>query len=423
MEVSILRYALDRVPLSLIIDDSTVLLNANYFWMRDRNPVDGQNRRWEDVPVVHPRAFTREWAELCQAHGVRGKFSVIPCPAAVGRIDHGLPLFSRAQQDDWLAMCRELIVPAFDLTPEMMTHSVVVDPATCRPVEPQLWEQYDWAALPEDEDLVTEYIAAACRILVNVGLTPTGVTSPGGFGGQTLDRYARCTGEAVRAVTGVATPYFFQRVTAEGTDLETPVWFPDRAAGTATGEIIASTGDKTGSWTGYGEADADYYLTADLQGGRLPELLAARQPVVFCSHWQGFYGLHDEDRRGFRVLGTVLERLRALDPDGSLTRWRKCSEITNYACAREMARLTVEGQTVDLDLPVTVPEFTLVITGAPVSQVTVNEVPLTPVATRAAFRSGTYLPTPEGAVLAFDAAQRHTTIRVLSQGAPGNDAR
>lgn len=413
MRVTIVRHALDRVPLSLIIDDSTVLVNVNYFWMRDRNPVDGQNRRWEDVPVVHPQSFTREWAELCLEHGVRGKFSVIPCPAAIGRIDHGLPLFSRAQQDDWLAMCRELIVPAFDITPEMMTHSVVVDIETCRPVEPQIWEQYDWAKLPDDEARVTEYLAKACRILVDAGLTPTGVTSPGGFGGQSLDMYARCTGHAVRATTGVATPFFFQRVTAQGTDIETPVWYADGATGTATGEIIASTGDKTGSWTGYGEADADYYLTADLQG-RVAELVAARQPVVFCSHWQGFYGMHNEDRRGFHVLRTVLERLRELDPDRSLTAWRKCSEITNYACAREMAQLTVEGQTVRLDLPVMVPGFTLEVTDAAIRGVTVNEVPLKPVTTRAAFRSGTYLQTAEGTLLAFDAMQRETTVQILS---------
>ena len=62
MKVEIARYALDRIPLSLIVDDSTVLVNANYFWMRDRNLVDGLGRRWEDVPVVHPESFTREWA-------------------------------------------------------------------------------------------------------------------------------------------------------------------------------------------------------------------------------------------------------------------------------------------------------------------------------------------------------------------------
>lgn len=418
MNVSICRYALDRVPLSLIIDDSTVLVNANYFWMRDRNPVDDQQRRWEDVPVVHPESFTREWAQLCQAHGVRGKFSVIPCPAALGRLDQGLPLFSRAQQESWLAMCRELIAPAFDITPEMMTHSVVVDPATCRPLEPQLWEQYEWAKLPDDEELVTEYIAAACRILVNLGLPPTGVTSPGGFGGQSLELYARAAGNAVRETAGVATPFFFQRVHAGEAQIETPVWHADPAAGTATGEIIASTGDRTGSWTGYGEADADYYLTEDLQGGRVAELVAARQPVVFCSHWQGFYGLHNEDRRGFRVLQTLLSRLQQLDPDHTLTRWRTCSEITNYACMSAMAQVTTEGTTIRLHLPVRVPELTLRIEGVRATGVTVDGRPLRRAPGRAAFASGTYLQEGQTLLIAFDPRQEEAVVDLLCQGTP-----
>ena len=98
MDVEIARYALDRVPLSIILDDSKLLLNLNYFFIRDRNLADGKNRRWQDVPVVHPESFTREFAEWCLQHGVRGKYSVVPCPAALGRIDEGLPLFSRAQQ-------------------------------------------------------------------------------------------------------------------------------------------------------------------------------------------------------------------------------------------------------------------------------------------------------------------------------------
>ena len=35
-------------------------------------------------------------------------------------------------------MCRELITPNFDITPEMMTHTFVVDPDTCEP-------QPDWS--------------------------------------------------------------------------------------------------------------------------------------------------------------------------------------------------------------------------------------------------------------------------------------
>ena len=354
MQVEIARHALDRVPLSIIFDDSTVLVNLNYFFMRDRNLVDGENRRWQDVPVVHPESFVREFAEWCLEHGVRGKYSVVPCPAALGRIDEGLPLFSKAQQESWLQMCREVITPAYDITPEMITHTVVVDPKTCKPLESGIWEQYDWNNLPVDqEELVIDYITTACQILENVGLTPEGVTSPGGFGNP-LDFYAKVVGIAAREVTGNPTPYFFKRVSADG-PVETPVWYADRETGTAVGEIIASTGDWTGSWTGYGEVNVDKYISADLQGGRLPAVIDAGDPGVLISHWQGFYGLHDDDRRGFNAFKTVVRRLKERDPNGERTQWRKCSEITNYACAREMAEVMVEDHTIRLDLPVCVP--------------------------------------------------------------------
>ena len=53
MRVKIARHGPGRVPLSIIFDNSTVLVNLNHFFMCDRNLVDGENRRWEDVPVVH----------------------------------------------------------------------------------------------------------------------------------------------------------------------------------------------------------------------------------------------------------------------------------------------------------------------------------------------------------------------------------
>lgn len=417
MQAKFVRFALDRIPVSLIIDDSTVLVNLNYFWMRDRNPVDGQNRRWEDVPVVHPESFTREFAEFCLEAGVRGKFSVVPCPAALGRIDEGLPLFSRQQQESWLAMCREVIQPAFDITPEMITHTFVVDPQTLQPVEPRIWEQMEWETLPTDqEELVFDYIATACRILDNVGLTPEGVTSPGGFGGRTLDFYARVAGGAIRSVTGDPAPYFFKRVTDEpitrAGQVEVPVWYPDPAAGTATGEIIASTGDWTGSWTGYGEVNADKYLTTDLQGGRVAELMAAGEPVIFCSHWQGFYGMHNEDRRGFRALQTVVARLKELDPRGERTRWRKCSEITRYACATRMANLSVAGDEVRLHLPLVVPEVTLSLTDLRPSVLAVDGRPLRQVSHRRDFVSGTWLSEGDQTLVAFDPAGPQVTLTV-----------
>ena len=83
--------------------------------------------------------------------------------------------------------------------------------------------------------------------------------------------------------------------------------------------MITCAGDWTGNWTGYGEVSADRYITDDLQGGRLPEVIDAGDPALLCSHWQGFYGLHNEDQRGFKTLQTVVERLKARDPNGEWT--------------------------------------------------------------------------------------------------------
>lgn len=415
-QVEVVRHALDRVPLSLIIDDSCPLVNLNYFFLRDRNHHTGERRRWEDVPVVIPERFTREFGEWCLANGVKGKYSVVPCPAGIGRIDQGLPLFGQKQLESWLQMCREVIVPAFDVTPEMLTHTFVLDLATLQPLPSRIWEQYEWQTFrAEDEALVTDYIRLACQILANVGLPPEGVTSPGGFGGKVLPLYARITGNALRPVTGTPLPYFFKRVSSEG-PVETPVWYADRATGTAVGEIIASVGDWTGSWTGYGEADADRYVTADLQGGRLPEVIDAGDPCVLVSHWQGFYGMHDGDRRGFRTLQTVVERLRARDPHGERTRWRRTSEITTYACAREMAELQFEGRIVRLDLPVQVPELTLRLRGPAAQQaagVRCDGRPLREAATRRALESWTFLRDAEGLLVAYDPAGRASVVEVV----------
>ncbi|HEU5318391.1 MAG TPA: hypothetical protein VFX49_19925 [Chloroflexota bacterium] len=438
--VEITRHALDKVPLSLIVDDSAPVVNLNHFFLRDRIRHTGQYQRWEDVPVSIPEAFTREWAEWCAAHGVKGKYSVVPCPAGIGRIDQGLPLFDRQQLESWLAVCRETIVPNFDVTPEMLTHTFILDPETLKPLPDRPWEQYEWRSFGEGEaERVGTYIELACRILANVDLPPQGVTSPGGFGGQSLPLYVRLAGEAVRRVTGNPTPYVFQRVSANSEDrglatgddkrlgsvpggrpVDTPVWYADRVAGTAVGEAIACVGDHTGSWTGYGEADPDRYITEDLQGGRLVQVIGNGDPCILVSHWQGFYGMHDDDRRGFRALQIVVDRLRQLDPWGERTVWRKTSEITTYSCMRALAKVDVAASDdgsigVKLDLPLRMPELTLRLTGLGAGRerrVCVDGRPLDRAASRAAFRSGTYVLEEDALLLAFDPAARRSVVEL-----------
>ena len=106
-------------------------------------------------------------------------------------------------------MYHQLIVPAFDITPEVIIHTCVVDPETLKPVGPQIWEQYEWPILPEDQsELMVSYIKTACQNTAKLGFFVEGVTSPGGFGGWTLPFYARVAGEAIQEITGNPTPYF-----------------------------------------------------------------------------------------------------------------------------------------------------------------------------------------------------------------------
>ena len=150
------------------------------------------------------------------------------------------------------------------------------------------------------------------------------------------------------------------------------------------------------------------------------------------SHWQGFYGLHDGDRRGFRALQTVVARLRALDPAGERTCWRRPSEITAYACARELARVqaiepfgtstSAGGEaaavTLRLDLPARVPDLTLRIRGPAVRRLRAIHAegqPLPAASTRRAFRGGTYYREPEGetVLLAYTPTMRTSTATLL----------
>src|SRR5947208_55083 len=73
----------NRVPVSLIIDDSTCLVNLAHFCIpqfHDMFP-DQFKQDWKKLPREIPDSFLREFGEWCRERGVKGKFSVIPNPA------------------------------------------------------------------------------------------------------------------------------------------------------------------------------------------------------------------------------------------------------------------------------------------------------------------------------------------------------
>ncbi len=81
-----------------------------------------------------PDSFVREFGQWCAEQGVRGKYSIVPYPACVGWLDRELPGWSRRELQESLKLVRELMVPNWDIHPEMITHTRVIDLKTGRPM-------------------------------------------------------------------------------------------------------------------------------------------------------------------------------------------------------------------------------------------------------------------------------------------------
>jgi hypothetical protein len=104
-----------RVPVGLIIDDSTCLVNLNRFTIPQFDAVfAGANktyqRNWREWPVEIPDSFVRKFGEWCAERGVKGKYSIVPYPACVGRLDRLLPGWTQQELNDSLELVRTLMV-------------------------------------------------------------------------------------------------------------------------------------------------------------------------------------------------------------------------------------------------------------------------------------------------------------------------
>ena len=420
MEVTICN-PLCRTPLSLIIDDSCPVINKAYYWIKQRHawrerhrpdtPLGGWERQYdivESMPQTIPADFAAEWGEWCGEQGIKGKFSLVPFPAGVGRIDQGFDGFPASELAEWLRVAREIIWPNFDLTPEMLTHTHVVDLETWQLTEQ--WEQGEWVDPPAD--LLGDYITAAMELLSNVGISCEGVTSPGAFGKQKEEAYSRATLETAQRVNGNSRPFYFLHVTHD--DLpDVPIWHADKEAGAAIASIVACAGDWFGA-TGWSGSDSDRFITEDLRGGRLPTVLEARRPCVLVGHWPCFYA---NDQIGFGVLKEVKRRLDAYDPDGTKTIWMKNSEIGHYWMARTLSHVEVEpaadgsGTRIQIDTKFPTANLTLSLDVA-ASRVRVNGDDLNRAQSERDFRSERFRIDGGQTFVAFDLAEGRTAVEV-----------
>lgn len=361
-----------------IIDDSTCLVNLNRFAMPQfdltyggKNPV--YRRNWRQWPSEIPDAFVRKFGEWCAEQGVKGKYSIVPYPACVGRLDRFLPGWSKAELDASLDLVRTLMMPNWDIHPEMVTHTRVIDLRTGQPYpdpSPKFMENWEWTT-GRSVDEMASYLQYALTILKNVGLTCEGITTPGGFGSSARPQLAQGTLQAVRDVFGAEIPHYFRDLHDEGSESVAPQIY--YASGLETADprcvvsILGCTGDWTGGWDCTPPEGPDRYITADLQHGRLVDVIQRGEPALLVSHWTGVYWNGEEF--GFKVFQEVHRRLRQRFNN---LLWMKLSEVARYWAARELTRIErTDTGAIRLRAPFACPDFTLEldVPGAPPTDV------------------------------------------------------
>ncbi|NPU97324.1 MAG: hypothetical protein HPY51_08910 [Candidatus Omnitrophica bacterium] len=353
-----------RVPLSFIIDDSTCLVNLAHFAIPQFAEVfpDQYKQPWKSLPREIPDAFVRKFADWCRDAGVKGKFSVVPYPACVGWLDRDLPGWSKRELLDSLHLVRTELPSHWDFHPEMVSHTWVIDTKTGRSYPDRtenFMENWGWSA-GKSVDQLADYLAYALRILKNVDIPCEGITTPGGFGSRARPELAQATLEACRDVFQTEIPHYFRDLFTDETSVAPRVEYASGLDGPdpkCVVSIIGCTGDWFGGWDGLTPGSVDLLITRDLEGGRMPEVIRRGEPAIMVCHWPGIYfnGLEI----GFNILKEAVKRLH--EAYDNLV-WMKLSEIARYWAAKELTRITRNGNEIHFQAPYACPEFTVAVT-------------------------------------------------------------
>jgi hypothetical protein len=357
------------IPASLIVDDPAPCINPFYYY---RLQVDREGAERHEPRI--PLDFLEQFADVCRAHAMRGKFSVLPYPAGLGSILEGWEGCDRAELAAWIELARTRIAPHFDITPEILTHTLALD-LTTRALLPQ--SEHDWMA-DRTLDELKQYMGAALAILKEAGFQPSGITQPVAFNGSRPD-YARATLDAIRAIGGPpVTFYFIDGYFDRPPVPDQEVVLLDRERGEAVISVIAYCNDYF--WPTQhisnqrAEQVVDGLISADGGSGRLVELAGAGAWLTLVCHWQTLYS--DGSRAGLKALDQAATRLARAH--GPRLLWLTLGEIARYraasaGCTIDVHR-SIDGWMIDLNSPFDCPDFTISLPADELNDVQINRV-------------------------------------------------
>ena len=371
-----------RVPVSLIIDDSTCLVNMAHFGIPQFAEVfpDNYKQDWRKLPREIPDSFVREFGEWSHSNGIRGKYSIVPYPACTGWINRFIPGWTKQELESSLKQVRELIMPNWDIHPEMISHTRVIDIKTGQPfpqATAEFMENWEWSQNKSADELAT-YQAYALKILKDAGLFCEGITTPGGYGNKNKDNLAIGTQEAVRDIFGTDVSHYFRDLYTEKEKSVAPlVQYPsglDTNDPKCVVSVIGCTGDWFGGWDGLVRGDVNKLITEDLQAGRMVDVIDSGEPAIMVCHWPGIY--YNGEKLGFNILKETVNRLHQ---KFNHLIWMKLSEISRYWAAKELTSISITGESIVLKAPFPAPDFTLKISALVKNPIIKEELPFSKV--------------------------------------------
>ena len=313
-----------RLPMCMIVDDPAPIINPLYYFrLQVGKMAEPKQQSGEAMPSKIPLELLERFAEAAARFGVKGKFSILAYPAGLGSILDGWEGADKKELEAWLRVARERVEPLFDITPEIMTHTLALDLDTKKllPLSEHEWSQQ------QNEETLTRYITASLDILSRAGFDATGVTSPCDFGTKVEDAYARAVLGAERKVHGRSLTWYFLHTDTQPKGKPSHVFARDCTGGTVVsvvskcGDFAWQTMESPDTSDDYVRSVADKYVTEDGTSGQLAALLNAGVPIVFHTHWQSLYS--NGRFTGMKAIEIMFERVAGLW--GSKVAWMKCS--------------------------------------------------------------------------------------------------